>query len=45
MNSLCLGKEARGEDRALIIGVDEVGCDMLKRSGDGISQLQAQTGE
>ena len=37
-----LGRSERG-DRAFITGVDEVCCDVLRRSGDGTSQLQVQT--
>ena len=41
--SLCLGKEREEGDRALSIGVDEVGCDVLRSSGDGNFQPRMQT--
>ena len=41
--SCVLGRSGE-EDRAVRIGVDGVGCEVLRRSGDGILQLQLQIG-
>ena len=46
MCSLCLGKEREERNRAVSIGVEEVGCDVLRRSsGDGRCQPRVQTEE
>ena len=43
MCSLCLGKEREERDRAVRIGIYEVGCDELKSSENKRSQPRVQT--